>query len=119
MSAETYWQESFEIALDSLNLFHLVEQMTPEQRAQIGESLANSAEHQSMACYTPSPSDRVSSIEREWQQKYDRLEAEFNAFRGNADEALRKALRQPRDAIIGIGAYGEVTRYDGRTTVIQ
>lgn len=119
MSREDYWQESFEIALDSLNLFHLVEQMTPEQRAQVGESLASSAEHQSMAFYTPPASDRLNAIEREWQQKYERLEVEFNAFRSNAEEAVRKALRQPKDANIGIGPYGEVTRYDGRSTVIQ
>lgn len=48
-----YWQEAFELALDAEGLWHLVEQMTPEQRANIGGALCTSAECQSMAFYTP------------------------------------------------------------------
>lgn len=53
MSDPAYWQESFECALDGLSLFHLVEQMTPEQRAEVGKSLATSAECYSDCHYTP------------------------------------------------------------------
>lgn len=37
--SEEYWQEAFEIALDEMGLFSVVEAMTKEQRAEIGKAL--------------------------------------------------------------------------------
>lgn len=73
MSRAEYWREAFEIACDEAGAWHLVEQTTREQRLQIGESLATSAEHQSMAFYTPdSPlidENRRLSAKLKWQRE--------------------------------------------------
>jgi hypothetical protein len=48
-----YWQEAFECALDGEGLFSLVEQMTPDQRYAIGQSLRISSECQGLAFHIP------------------------------------------------------------------
>lgn len=52
-SRADYWQEAFENAMSDEGLWHLVEQMTPEQRASIGSALEGACETQSMAFYIP------------------------------------------------------------------
>ena len=116
---DEYWQEAFECALDGEGLYHLVEQMTTEQRQSVGKSLRISQECMSQAFYTPPPSDRINAIESAWRGKLAALQREFDDYRENAETAVRKALRQPQDASLTIGEYGEVLRHDGRTTVIQ
>ena len=44
---------------------------------------------------------------------------DFERYTHNAETAVRRALRQHRDANVSIGEYGEVHRHDGRTTQIQ
>lgn len=119
MIPSEYWQEAFEIALDEMDLFSIVEGLTTEQRKEIGEALAGSHECYGMAFYSPPPSDRLNDIEREWKRKYEALQAEFDAYRGNAETAVKKALRQYSDAQVSIGEYGEVFRHGGRTEQIQ
>jgi hypothetical protein len=75
-------------------------------------------ENQGMAFYSPPASDRINDIEREWKAKYEALRKEFAAYQGNAETAVKKALRQNSDANVSIGQYGEVHRHDGRTTQI-
>lgn len=70
-----YWQESFETAMAEEGLWHLVEQMTPEQRANIGGALCVSAECQSMAFHAPenplrSECDRLKRKLR-WEQELE------------------------------------------------
>lgn len=119
MDSKEYWQEAFEIALDEMGLFSLVESMTEDQRKEMGEALAGSHENYGMAFYSPPPSDRYNQIERDWKAKYDRLQKEFDAYRGDAETAVKKALRQYSDAQVSIGKHGEVLRHGGRTEVIQ
>lgn len=33
-----YWQEAFEVSLDEMGLYHLVEAMSAEQRAEVREA---------------------------------------------------------------------------------
>lgn len=115
MSAAAYYQESFEIAMDLAGCWHLVEQMTPEQRKAIGESLAGSAENEGLAVYRPSANDRLASIEREWQQRLDDERDRTEAARVGAEKALRRVLEIHRDVQISVTDGGEVYRYDGRT----
>ncbi|MHC1549429.1 hypothetical protein [Phyllobacterium sp. K27] len=114
-----YWKEAFEVALDEMGLFHIVEAMTSEQRAELGDALATSHECYGMAFYSPPPSDRLNEIEREWKAKFDRLQKEFEAYQGDAETAVKKALRQYSDAQVSIGKHGEVLRHGGRTEIIQ
>lgn len=48
-----YYQEAFEIALEDEGLGHLLEQITAEQRANIGGALEGAADNVGMAFYTP------------------------------------------------------------------
>lgn len=119
MTSEEYWQEALEIALDEMGLFHIVEALTTEQRKEIGEALSGSHENYGMAFYSPPASDRYNEINREWKAKYDALKAEFESYRGDAETAVKKALRQYSDTQVSIGKHGEVLRHGGRTEVIQ
>lgn len=92
---------------------------TVEQIRAIAEDVANYAENEGMAFYSPPASDRISDIEREWKAKYEALKREFEAYQGNAETAVKRALRQHSDAHVSIGQYGEVTRHDGRSDRIQ
>jgi hypothetical protein len=114
MNAREYWKECIALAADDIGL-----SLTPEQLDAIAESVEGGHENYGMAFYSPPPSDRTSSIEREWKSKLDRLQAEFDAYRGNAEEAVKKALHQHSDENVSIGKYGEVFRHGGRTEQIQ
>jgi hypothetical protein len=109
-----YWAECIldtaaEIGLD----------ISKEQLDHLAEAIRISHENYGMAFYSPPSSDRLHSIENEWKAKYDRLQAEFDKYRGNAETAVKQALRQYSDANVSIGEYGEVFRHSGRTEQIQ
>ena len=53
MSKASYYQEAFECAMDAAGCYHLIEQMTPEQRAEVGDGIAGSVECEGMAFYRP------------------------------------------------------------------
>jgi len=109
-----YWKECISIAAEECELT-----LTDEQLEYIAGAAEGGHECYGMAFYSPPASDRYNDIEREWKEKYNRLQAEFDKYRGNAETAVKKALRQYHDATVSIGAHGEVLRHDGRTTIIQ
>ena len=113
-----YYQECFELAMDAAGCWHLVEQMTQEQRKAIGESLAGSVENESLAVYRPSGSDRVAAVEREWRQRLDEERDRTEAVRAGAEKAVRTILRIHPNIPISVTDGGEVYRSDGRTTRI-
>lgn len=114
MSAQkNYWIECVSEALEAVGL-----SATDEQTSEIAAAIEVSHENYGMAFYSPPASDRLSSVEREWQQKYVALEQEFERYRSGAERAVRTALQQPHDASVGISSDGSVTRYDGRCTRI-
>lgn len=53
MTRDDYYQECFECAMSDEGLWHLVEQMTAEQRANIGGAIAGAVENVGMAFHTP------------------------------------------------------------------
>lgn len=118
MSA-AYWEEAVAIAFEEAGAWSAYAGLTKDQCQKIGESLEGSHENYGMAHYTPPPSDRINQIEREWEAKFKTLQREFDDYRGDAEAAVRKALRQRVDTQVSIGKHGEVLRHGGRTEVIQ
>lgn len=114
MTDLNYWKECISIAADECDL-----SMTEEQLSYLSCAASSGHEHYSMAFYSPPASDHLNEIEREWKRKYDELQNEFDKYKGNAETAVKRALRQHFDANVSIGEHGEVTRYDGRITQIQ
>lgn len=114
MSAQDYWKECISIAADECELT-----LTPKQLDYLASSAESGHEHYGMAFYSPSSSERLNEIENEWKNKLKALQSEFDAYRDNAETAVRKALRQHRDDQISIGEHGEVLRHSGRTERIQ
>lgn len=117
MSKPAYYQEAFEIAMEEAGCWNLVEQMTAEQRAEIGEGIAGSVECEGMAFYTPPASDRISEIEREKDARYRRLETEFERYRETAEGHVKRILRVHRDDPVTIQSDG-IYRHGGRTEQI-
>jgi hypothetical protein len=114
MSDLTYWEECISIAAEECGL-----SMTGEQCQELAESVSVGHENYGMAFYSPPASDRIFDIEREWKRKYDALKAEFEAYRGDAETAVKRALKCHYDANVTIGSHGEVLRHDGSTERIQ
>lgn len=114
MSAAEYWRECISIAADECDLT-----LTDEQLQCLASGAQGGHEYYGMAFYSPPDSDRLSDIENEWKAKLTALQREFDAYRGNAETAVKQALRQHSDANVSIGKYGEVFRNDGRTEQIQ
>ncbi|AEC22245.1 hypothetical protein PT7_P009 (plasmid) [Pusillimonas sp. T7-7] len=114
MSDIGYWEECISIAAEECDL-----SLTPEQLEALADGASSGHEHYGMAFYSPPDSDRYDAIEQEWKAKYNALKREFEAYQGNAETAVKQALRQYSDANVSIGEHGEVLRHDGRTERIQ
>lgn len=109
-----YWKECISIAAEECGLT-----LTGEQLDALASSAQAGHEHYGMAFYSPPASDRYGDIAREWKAKLDAKQAELDAYRNNAETAVKKALRQYADAQVTIGKDGEVLRHGGRTERIQ
>ena len=114
MNGIEYWKECVSIGADECGA-----ELTDEQLDYIAGSVEGGHENYGMAFYSPPASDRLDSIEREWEAKYKALQKEFDKYVGDAETAVRIALRQHRDTKVSIGERGEVTRYGGRSEQIQ
>lgn len=114
MDANNYWIECVSEAMSEWGL-----DATLDQIKFIARAVQSGHENYGLAFYTPPASDRYNEIEREWQRKYKELEAKHDAYKLNAEEAVKKALKQFPDAQVSIGEHGEVMRHGGRTTQIQ
>lgn len=111
MSKSDYWKDCIAEAAEECDL-----KLTPEQLDCLAGGAESGHEHYRMAFYSP---DRIGDIEAEWKAELKRLQAEFDAYRNNAETAVKQALRQHCDAQVTIGERGEVLRYGGRTERIQ
>lgn len=111
---QDYWNECIAQAAEECGL-----KLTPEQL----DCLANGAEsghkHYGMAFYSPSWCERIDDIKREAADKLKSLQSEFDAYRNNAETAVKQALRQYDDTHVTIGEHGEVLRHAGRSERIQ
>ena len=109
-----YWKACIAEGADSCGL-----SLTDEHLTELAESVMGGHENYGMAFYSPPSIDRLNSIESEWKATYSQLQREFDPYRGNAETAVKKALRQYSDSNVSIGEYGEVFRHGGRTEQIQ
>jgi molecular chaperone GrpE (heat shock protein) len=114
MKAFDYWLEGVAQSLEEHGVT-----ATEEQAQAVATDVQSAHDNYGMAFYSPPSSDRYAAIERDWKEKLRRLQAEFDAYRNNAETAVKVALRQASDASVSIGEYGEVLRHGGRTEVIQ
>ena len=114
MTAADYWKDLIHESAEECGLT-----LTPTQLECLAESVQFGHENYGMAFYTPPDHERLDDIEREWKKKLEAKEDEFERYRENAETAVKKALRQPCDAVVLIGKYGEVERADGRSYRIQ
>lgn len=110
-----YWEECVSLGAEACDDLKL----SPNEVTSIAESVKGGHENYGMAFYSPPSSDRINSVEREWKEKYDALQREFDAYRGNAEKAVKQALHQRSDSDVSIGSGGEVLRHGGRTERIQ
>ena len=114
MSKIDYWKDCIAESAEECDL-----KLTPEQLDCLANGAESGHEHYGMACYSPPPSERLNEIEGEWKAKLKRLQAEFDAYRGHAEDAVKQALRVRSDSHVSIEQYGEVLLYAGRTQRIQ
>ena len=115
MSAEQdYWTECIAIAAEECDL-----KLTREQLEYLAGAAENGHEHYGMAFYSPPPSERLSEIEDGWKKKLKALQAEFDAYKNNAETAVKQALRVHHDDHVSIEPHGEVLMHGGRTVRIQ
>jgi hypothetical protein len=106
-----FWEEVIGEAAD-IGGFSL----TPEQIKALAEGAMGAHENYGMAFYSPPASDGYARIEREWEAKYKRLEAEFERYRNGAETAIKRALpgRTYHDSLVSIEENGDVRLIDGR-----
>ena len=109
-----YWQECMAIAAEECELT-----LTPDQLDYLASAAESGHKHYGMAFYSPPPGERMSEIEDGWKQKLKTLQAEFDAYRGHAEAAVKQALRLNRDDNVSIEPHGEVLMHGGRTVRIQ
>lgn len=114
VSASNYWDECISIAAEECGLT-----LTPEQLKALSSAVEVSHENYGLAFYSPPSTDRLSEIQREGDTRLSRLQREFDAYRRNAESAVRQALNQRHDEQVCIGEDGEVFRHGGRTERIQ
>ena len=109
-----YWEDCITYAADEAGI-----SLTYNEVTQLAEGVMGGHENYGMAFYSPPASDRMETIEREWQEKLKRLQDELDTYRTDAETAIKKALRQYSDANVEIGKHGEVLRYGGSIDKIQ
>ena len=109
-----YWKECIAIAAEECELT-----LTAEQLDYLASSVESGHDHYGMAFYSPPPSERLSEIEDGYKAKLKALQAEFDAYRGHAEIAVKQALRVHRDDHVSIEKHGEVLMHGGRTVRIQ
>ncbi len=114
-----YWCNALCEAFDGAGAYEVWATLSAKQQSEIGATIQTAHECYGMAFYSPPASDRLDAIEREWKSKYQALQKEFEQYRGNAETAVRRALKQFPDAEVSIDEYGDVYRHGGRTEQIQ
>ena len=88
MSAEDdYWSECIGDAAEACGL-----ELTAEQRKGLVKSVQVAHEYYGMAFYSPPSSDRLDSINSEWEAKFRSLKAEFDAYKQGANPAAINEL---------------------------
>ena len=114
METRDYWKDCISEAANECDL-----KLTPEQLDCLAAGAEGGHEHYGMAFYSPPWTDRMSAIELENKDKLESLQAKFDTYVRNSEEAVKQALHVYRDDRVSIGERGEVLRHGGRTERIQ
>ncbi|PHM50149.1 hypothetical protein [Xenorhabdus sp. KK7.4] len=102
-----YWQECISCGADDCGLV-----LTDEQLLSLAKTVSNGHGYYGMAFYSPPDSDRYAEIEREWKSKLNKLQSEFNSYKINAENTMKKALNIDADITIEPG--GKVSCFSER-----
>jgi hypothetical protein len=102
-----YWQECISEGADDCSL-----SLTDEQLLSLAKAISVGVGCFGMAFYSPPDSDRYAEIEREWKSKLDNLQSEFNSYKINAENTMKKALNVDVDITIEPG--GKVSCFSER-----
>lgn len=109
-----YWRECIIATADDCDI-----SLTEREVDDLAEGVNGGYENHGLAFHSPS-SDRGPSPEAlEWKSKFERLQAEFDTYRNNAETAVKKALDQYPSSQVSIEENGDVYRIGGRTEQIQ
>lgn len=114
MNSNDYWQECIAIAAEECDLT-----LSKEQLQYIADAVESGHDNYGMAFYSPPSSDRLESIKREEDYRFNQLEREFQIYKVNVEKAMKTAFKVHSDDKISIGEYGEVFVHNGRTERIQ
>ena len=115
MSVQTdYWADCLSEAAEECGAA-----LTQEQLACLAEAAEMGHEHYGMAFYSPPTSERINEIEREWQERLRRVQADHARYVLNAEAAVKRSLGRRSDDHVSIGEDGEVLLYGGRIICIQ
>ena len=114
MNTTDYWQECISEGADECGVT-----FGPGQLATIARTVEVAHDNYGMAFYSPPASDRIAVITGEWEAKYKSLQADFDAYKRNASEAVKQSLHLRRDDQVTIEEHGAVYRHGGRTEQIQ
>lgn len=109
-----YWQECISVAADECDLT-----LSKEQLQYIADAVESGHDNYGMAFYSPPSSDRLESIRREEDYRFNQLKQEFETYKANAEKAMKTAFGMQSDDRISIGEYSEVFVHNGRTERIQ
>jgi molecular chaperone GrpE (heat shock protein) len=104
--ATDYWKESLSIAAEECELV-----LTDEQLGYLARAMEGSHDNYGLAFYQPPSSDRLNSVNREWQRRYDALQRELEEYRDRAEKAVKRVAKLPSDAKISIDKFGYVERW--------
>ena len=108
-----YWRECIATGSEENGIT-----LSSEQIDALAECVQGCHENYSLAFYQPPSSDRLAVIEQDWKTELEAKQREFDAYRNNAETAIKRALKQRPDAPISIERDGEVFRHGGRTEQI-
>jgi CRISPR/Cas system CMR subunit Cmr6 (Cas7 group RAMP superfamily) len=114
MTPTDYWTECITQAAEDCNL-----SLTKEQLDCLVETVKLSHENYDQAFYSPPAIDFISEIEREFEERLKKEQAEHEEYVKNSEIAIKKALSVKIDDRVAIEKDGEVYHYCGRTTRIQ
>ena len=114
LSTKTIWNDCIGEAADECDL-----KLTPEQLNCLAVPQKSDTNTMAWRSTRRHGATSMGDIEREATDKLNRLQAEFDAYRNDAETAVKRALRQYDDAQVTIGKRGEVLRHGGRTERIQ
>lgn len=109
-----YWKECISIAADECDL-----SLTKEQLDCLASSVEGGHDNYGMAFYSPPASDRIDDMRRQYEERNMQLQKEFDQYRRNSEEAIKRSLKIGEGYQVSIESHGDVFVHGGRTVQVQ